>query len=78
MCDRVKKKGGKIRQIIPAQGVAYYKSPEEEDLMLPIVCIALIEWKDGSRTIEFMDTDDCGEIDMLSENVKYIEVQRKW
>ena len=69
----------KIIQIIPTFrniDVTYHDDSEKkEDMKLPVVCLALIEYEDDIREVKPMDMDEYGEVSLVSEtgNIKHVK-----
>lgn len=63
----------KIIQIIPAPKNMYsvYQDLTEE-IKCKIICLALVEYKDGGREVVPMDITDDGVISILSDGLKYV------
>lgn len=67
----------KIIQIIPTfrniDATYYGDSKKEEDMKLPVVCLALIEYEDKTREVKPMEMDEYGEVDLLAGNLKHVK-----
>lgn len=66
--------GAKILQIIPVSGnlkiQAHYKD-EGEEFNCPVVCMALIQYIDGSREVVCLDIDNSGVVDVAGTDILY-------
>ena len=64
----------RIIQIIPVSGNIRIEARYEDDdgdFTCPVVCMALIEYRDGSREVVCLDVDNAGEVDIAISDISY-------